>query len=72
MAQDALVYLNEESCHTDAFTEPVTGVLQALNELKQEFAPSIVDQDILQEAIAKSSARVALKRQRYTETVWYP
>ena len=63
------MYLNEESCHTDAFTEPVTGVLYALNELKQEFPPSIIDQGILQEAIIKSTARVTLKRQRYAETV---
>ncbi|KAI8995384.1 ARM repeat-containing protein [Trametes punicea] len=69
VAQDALVYLNEESCHTDAFTEPVPGVLRALGELKQEFPPAIVDQSILQQAIAKSSARVFLKNQRYMETV---
>ena len=69
MAQDALVYLNEESCHTDAFTEPVPGVLQALDNLKQEFSSPVVDKLILQAAIDKCSAREALKNQRYTETV---
>ncbi|EJF66455.1 ARM repeat-containing protein [Dichomitus squalens LYAD-421 SS1] len=69
VAQDALVYLNEESCHTDAFTEPVPGVLQALEAIKQEFASPVVDEAVLQAAAAKCSARVALKNQRYTETV---
>ena len=69
IAQDALVYLNEESCHTDAFTEPVPGVLQALAELKQEFPAHIVNQTVLQQAITKAGLRVSLKNQRYTETV---
>ncbi|KAJ2996608.1 hypothetical protein NUW54_g7221 [Trametes sanguinea] len=69
IAQDALVYLNEESCHTDAFTEPVPGVLQALAELKQEFPAHIVNHTVLQQAITKAGLRVSLKNQRYTETV---
>ncbi|KAL7285729.1 hypothetical protein ACG7TL_000834 [Trametes sanguinea] len=69
IAQDALVYLNEESCHTDAFTEPVPGVLQALAEIRQEFPAHIVDQTVLQQAISKAGLRVSLKNQRYTETV---
>lgn len=69
VAQDALVYLNEESCHTDAFTEDITNVLRALDELKQEFAAPVVDQAILQAAAEKYDPRVALKNQRYTETV---
>ena len=69
VAQDALVYLNEESCHTDAFIEPIPGVLQALNALKQEFSSPVVDQSVLEAAAGKSDARVALKYQRYTETV---
>ena len=71
VAQDALVYLNEESCHTDAFTEPVPGVLEALEGVKQEFASPVVDEAILHAAAAKCSARVALKNQRYTETVCF-
>ncbi|KAI0757312.1 ARM repeat-containing protein [Daedaleopsis nitida] len=69
VAQDALVYLNEESCHTDAFTEDITGVLQSLEELKGEFSSGIVDQNILLAAAAKCEARIALKNQRYLETV---
>lgn len=69
MAQDALVYLNEESCHTDAFTEPVLGVLQALDGLKQEFSSLVIDRLILEAAASKSNARVTLKHQRYAETV---
>ncbi|KAI0762664.1 ARM repeat-containing protein [Fomes fomentarius] len=69
VAQDALVYLNEESCHTDAFTEEIPGVLQSLEDLKQEFSSSIVDNALLQAAAAKCPARVALKTQRYAETV---
>ncbi len=63
------MYLNEESCHTDAFPEPIPGVLQALDALKQEFSSSVVDQSVLEAAADKSDARVALKHQRYTETV---
>ena len=69
VAQDALVYLSEESCHTDAFIEEIPGVLQALEDLKLEFPPTIVDQAILQASVTKCGARVALKNQRYTETV---
>lgn len=69
MAQDALVYLNEESCHTDAFTEEIPGVIQSLEDLKHEFSSAIVDDALLQAAAAKCPARVALKTQRYAETV---
>ncbi|KAI0823074.1 ARM repeat-containing protein [Trametes gibbosa] len=69
VAQDALVYLNEESCHTDAFVEDIPGVLQALAELKHEFPSSIVDPRILQQAVSKASARVTLKNERYARAV---
>ena len=58
VAQDALVYLNEESCHTDAFIEDVPGVLRALELLKQEFASPVVDKAVLQASAAKCGARV--------------
>ncbi|KAH9853059.1 ARM repeat-containing protein [Lenzites betulinus] len=69
VAQDALVYLNEESCHTDAFIEEIPGVLQALAELKHEFSGPIVDPRILREAISKTNARVTLKNDRYAQAV---
>ncbi len=69
VAQDALVYLNEESCHTDAFAEDISGVLRALADLRHEFSASLVDPRILQEALLKSNVRVPLKNQRYAETV---
>ena len=43
--------------------------MRALDELKQEFAAPVVDQAILQAAAEKYDPRVALKNQRYTETV---
>lgn len=69
VAQDALVYLNEESAHTDAFTEDISNVLHALEELKPEFSSSMVDQAVLQTATVKSETRIALKNQRYAQTV---
>ena len=69
VAQDALVYLNEESCHTDGFTEDVPGVLAALEDLTGEFSRPIVDQAILRAAEGKSTARITLKNRRYAETV---
>ena len=63
------MYLNEESCHTDAFTEEIPGVLQALEGLKGEFARPIVDQATLGTAVTKARARVMLRNQRYAETV---
>ena len=69
VAQDVLVYLNEESCHTDGFTEDVPGVLQALEDLLTEFAGPVVDPEILRAAGTKYTTRVALKNQRYNETV---
>ncbi|TFK89763.1 ARM repeat-containing protein [Polyporus arcularius HHB13444] len=69
VAQDALVYLNEESFHTDAFTEEIPDVLRALGELKQEFASSVVDQAIARAAAEKCGPRVVLKNRRYMETV---
>lgn len=61
--------MNEESCHTDAFTEEVPGVLQALDDLQREFAKPVVDSAILKAATSKTGARIALKNQRYMDTV---
>ncbi|OBZ79732.1 Proteasome activator complex subunit 4A [Grifola frondosa] len=69
VAQDALVYLTEESIHTDAFAEEVPGVMQAVDALKEDFTYTSTDQQLLAEAAAKANARAVTKNQRYTEVV---
>ena len=70
VAQDVLIHLNEEAVHTDAFTESVPGLEEALAELKKEFSANFLDQQILSEANHKIASRVTNRFKSYDQTVW--
>ena len=67
--QNSLVYITEENLHTNAFTEPVPRVEQAIRELADEFTSNLVNQKILQEARLRLDARVAERSKQYDAAV---
>ncbi|KAI0034963.1 hypothetical protein K488DRAFT_83562 [Vararia minispora EC-137] len=69
LSKDALAFLEEESIRTDGYTDDVPAVLEALEQLKHYFSDDCVDQHLLAEAREKGKRRVAVKLQRYDETV---
>ena len=72
VAQDVLLHLNEEAVHTDAFTEPISRLQEALSHLEEEFSSNFIDRGILAEATQKVAPRVALRERSYVETVRVP
>lgn len=71
VAQDCLSFLTEESFHTDVFNEDTSSLGHALEELFHEFSPNLIDQDLLEKALAKAPVRAAVKTERYNEDVCY-
>lgn len=69
LATDATALLSEEAVHTDAYEESIAGVESALQILTEEFKSGFVDQDILRQAIDRSSARGETKVRRHEEAV---
>lgn len=72
VAQDVLLHLNEEAVHTDAFTEAVPRLDDALLQLEGEFSSNFIDRDILAEATQKVAPRVALREDSHVNMVWVP
>jgi len=64
-----LIHLTEEAVRTDAYTQDVPGVKEALINLEAEFSSSVVDPDLLAETLQKAAARVARRQERYSLTV---
>ncbi len=64
------MHLNEEAVHTDAFTEAVPGLEDALLQIEEGFSSAFIDRGILAEAAQKVAPRVAIRDRRYAETVW--
>ena len=69
VAQDCLSFLTEEALHTDAFTEETGGIDTTVDALSAEFSSNLIDQDLLQRALAKAPVRASYKKQRYSEDV---
>ncbi|THV06075.1 hypothetical protein K435DRAFT_712109 [Dendrothele bispora CBS 962.96] len=69
LAHDCLTHLNEEVIHTDAYSLHTLRVEEVLEDLRQEFSESFVDQRILDEALAKRPVRVANRNALYHKTV---
>ena len=69
LAQDCLVYLNEEQMHTDAYVLDTPRVDDALVALELEFSDQLVSKSLLKEAVSKSKVRVAKQSMAYNNTV---
>lgn len=72
LIQSSLVYITEESLHTNAFIDPVPRIEQAIRDLATEFTPKLINRDILREAVAKLEPRVAERNRQYDATVCKP
>ncbi|KAF5375146.1 hypothetical protein D9758_000062 [Tetrapyrgos nigripes] len=69
LAQDCLTHLNEEVIHTDAYSLQTRRVEEALEELRSEFSSALIDQKLLEEALAKRPIRVEKRNALYHRTV---
>lgn len=69
LVQSSLVYITEESLHTNAFTEPVPRIDQAIKDLADEFTPKLINKAILHEALLKLGPRVAERSKQYDAMV---
>ncbi|KAH9081608.1 hypothetical protein EDB83DRAFT_2512470 [Lactarius deliciosus] len=69
VANDAIANLAEETTRTDAYTDSVLGVKLAADALSVEFSSSLIDHDLLGEALQKSSTRTLARESKYSETV---
>ena len=69
VAQDVLLHLNEEAVHTDAFTEAVPGLEEAILQIEEDFSSAFIDRITLAEAKQKVAPRVAIRDRCYVQTV---
>lgn len=69
VAQDCLIYLNEELMQTDAYVLETPRVDNALVALELEFSGQMVSKSLLKEAVSKSEVRVAKQSMAYNNTV---
>lgn len=69
VANDAIANLAEETTRTDAYTDSVPAVKLAVDTLRAEFSPNLIDHDLLGEALQKSSIRALARENKYSETV---
>lgn len=69
ISQDALGFLTEEAIHTDAYSEEIPRVVEALAELDAEFSPGFIDQALVRDAVIKARARAELKVRKQDEDV---
>ncbi|KAJ7225864.1 hypothetical protein GGX14DRAFT_422660 [Mycena pura] len=68
VASDCAAFIREESTHTDAYSLDVTRLEDALSSLDTELA-SVIDQELLNEATAKSAVRTSRRNEAYAATV---
>lgn len=71
-ASDAVPYLSEETTHTDAYVDDISGVEAATAALQDEFGPSCVDEHLLEEALAKMPKRFQQRQDGYNELASIP
>jgi hypothetical protein len=69
VANDAIANLAEETTRTDAYTDSIPAVKLAVDALRVEFSPNLIDHDLLGEALQKSSKRALARESKYSETV---
>ncbi|KAF8274047.1 hypothetical protein EI94DRAFT_1714621 [Lactarius quietus] len=71
VANDAIANLAEETTRTDAYPDSVPAVKLAVDALRVEFSPNLIDPDLLGEALQKSSIRALARENKYNETWRY-
>lgn len=69
VANDAIANLAEETTRTDAYTDSVPAIKLAADALRIEFSLNMIDDDLLGEALQKSSIRALARESKYSETV---
>lgn len=69
VANDAIANLAEETTRTDAYTDSVPAVKLAVDTLRAEFSLNLIEHDLLDEALQKSSVRTLAREKKYSETV---
>ena len=69
MASDCEPQLTEEAVHTDAFVQETTNLNHVALDVQSEFTLSLIDRELLDEALQKVSSRAAICQQRYEVTV---
>jgi proteasome activator subunit 4 len=69
VANDAIANLAEETTRTDAYTDSVPAIKLAADALRVELSPNLIDDDLLVEALQKSSIRALARESKYSETV---
>ena len=69
VANDAITFLAEETTRTDAYTEDTPSVKAAVDDLRGELSPDLIDLDLLNEALYKSSVRGEARERNYAQTV---
>jgi hypothetical protein len=69
VANDAITFLSEETTRTDAYTEDTPSVKAAVDDLGVELSPDLIDPELLNEALYKSSVRAEARERTYAQTV---
>jgi len=69
VANDAITNLAEETTRTDAYNESAPQVKTAIEALRAELSPDLIDHDLLNEALHKSIARSEARERKYAQTV---
>jgi hypothetical protein len=69
VAHDAISNIAEETTRTDAYTESAPQAKMAVDALKAELSPDVIDYDLLNEALHKSIARSEARERKYNQTV---
>ena len=69
VANDAITNLAEETTRTDAYNESAPQVNTAIEALRAELSPDLIDHDLLNEALHKSIARGEARERKYAQTV---
>lgn len=69
VAHDAIANLAEETTRTDAYPESAPQAKMAIDALKAEISPDVIDHDLLSETLRKSIARGEARERKYSQTV---
>ena len=72
VAQDCLVLLNEEAASTTSYALQTPRVDKVLQELSEEFSLSLIDNGLLERAIAQVSVRIDQKESIYSLEILIP
>lgn len=69
VAHDAIANLAEETTRTDAYLENAPQAKMIVDALKAELHADLIDDDLLNEALHKSTSRSEARERKYSQTV---